>query len=229
VAQAQLLGRQLLALAARYGDGRRARRADHRQPRGAHLDVAGGHSRVPSVLGRSATSPSTSTTLSRPDGGGGGDHLGARPVRVERHLHDPLAVAQVDEDQGAEVAAPVHPAAERDARAGVLGAQGAAGWVRSEVASGETGAVTEACREGRRARPRRPGARGAGASDGGGLGGADGVEERGRVGARSRASRTASSRSRREIRARARTCAPAALSGPTRRKHSSTGSPSSAS
>ena len=39
---------------------------------------------------------------------------GGRRLGVEDELHDPGAVAQVDEDQPAVVAAPVHPA--RDAR-----------------------------------------------------------------------------------------------------------------
>ena len=40
---------------------------------------------------------------------------GRGPVRMAHHLRQPLAVAQVDEDHAAVVAAPVRPAAQRDA------------------------------------------------------------------------------------------------------------------
>ena len=43
---------------------------------------------------------------------GGREGLGA--VGIAHHLHQALAVAQVDEDHAAVVAAAVHPAAERD-------------------------------------------------------------------------------------------------------------------
>jgi hypothetical protein len=41
-----------------------------------------------------------------------GEDLGA--VRVEDHLDQPLAVAQIDEDDPAVIAAPMHPAAQDD-------------------------------------------------------------------------------------------------------------------
>ena len=40
------------------------------------------------------------------------EHLG--PVRVAHHLHQPFAIAQVDEDDAAVVPAAVHPAAQGD-------------------------------------------------------------------------------------------------------------------
>ena len=43
---------------------------------------------------------------------GGGEHVGA--VRVAHHLHQPFAVAQVDEDDAAVVASAVGPAHQRD-------------------------------------------------------------------------------------------------------------------
>ena len=52
---------------------------------------------------------------------------GGAVVLVEDDLGDAGAVAHVDEDEVAEVAAAVHPAHEDDARAGVGGAQSPAG------------------------------------------------------------------------------------------------------
>src|SRR3989304_6066032 len=43
--------------------------------------------------------------------------------RVEDHLHQPAAVAQVDEDEAAVVAPAVHPAGQRHVLAGVILAQ----------------------------------------------------------------------------------------------------------
>ena len=45
---------------------------------------------------------------------------------IERHLHDAVAIAQIDEHQAAEVAAAVHPSTERDVKPHMLGAQAAA-------------------------------------------------------------------------------------------------------
>ena len=45
---------------------------------------------------------------------------------MEDELHDARAVAQVDEDQAAVVAAAVHPAGDARRRAGALGAEVAA-------------------------------------------------------------------------------------------------------
>ena len=47
---------------------------------------------------------------------------GGRPARIAGELHEAGAVAQVDEDEAAEVAAAVHPAAEADALADVFAA-----------------------------------------------------------------------------------------------------------
>jgi hypothetical protein len=47
-------------------------------------------------------------------------------VGVDGDLHGAAAVAQVDEDDSAMVAAPVHPAAQLNVLAGVVGAQIAA-------------------------------------------------------------------------------------------------------
>ena len=73
-----------------------------------HLDLAGGHVRV-----RRAFRP-------RPHLAGYREHVFAadtlglredlRPVRVEHHLQQALAIAQVDKNHAAVVAPPVHPA-----------------------------------------------------------------------------------------------------------------------
>ena len=58
-----------------------------------------------------------------------------RGLRVEHELHDARAVAQVDEDQPAVVAAAVHPAGDARLRAGALGGQLAAPGVAVAVGS----------------------------------------------------------------------------------------------
>ena len=112
-----------------------------------------------------------------------------------------VSIAEVDENQPAEVADPVNPAAEADGLAGVVPARGSPQrWVRRAVAvivprpSTNTwwNSVAESLRP-------------------------------------SSASRTGSRRTSRAIRLSAFTCSPAALSGPTSRKKSRTGSPSRAS
>ena len=61
------------------------------------------------------------------DGLGGVERLGARKLRVERALRETLAVAQVDENETAVVAAVLHPTIQRDGSANVAGAQLATG------------------------------------------------------------------------------------------------------
>ena len=78
---------------------------------------------VPSGRGRTVPVSCTTHSGRTPLGG----HEGrARLLGVEGALHEPAAVAHVDEDQAAVVAAAVDPAGERDGGADVLGAQGAA-------------------------------------------------------------------------------------------------------
>ncbi len=73
--------------------------------------------------GRATTSPSTRTTVSASERRRRGAHVGRTVLRVERHLHDPRAVAKVDERQSAEVAIAVHPAAKAHTLAYVGGAE----------------------------------------------------------------------------------------------------------
>ena len=70
----------------------------------------------------------------------GDDELGAQPlgpleqrlVAFDDHLGDAVAIADVDEQQRAEVADAVHPAEQDDVRADVGGAQRAAGMSASQ-------------------------------------------------------------------------------------------------
>ncbi len=62
--------------------------------------------------GRATTSPSTRTTVSASKRRRRRADVSRTVLRVERHLHDPRAIAKVDERQSAEVAIAVHPAAE---------------------------------------------------------------------------------------------------------------------
>ena len=112
VLEAQLLGGQLLAFLARHRDRGRDGRADHAKVGHVHLDVARGECGVAATSGRRPTVPSTSTTDSVPAAAARAITSGDGPARVEGELHDPGAVAQVDEDEPAEVAAPVNPAAQ---------------------------------------------------------------------------------------------------------------------
>ena len=65
-------------------------------------------------------------------------------VGVAHHLHEPGAVAQIDEDHASVVAAPMHPAAERDALSDQILGDGAA-----EMGAHRTGAGGNEARDGK--------------------------------------------------------------------------------
>ena len=91
--------------------------------RGQDLDLAGGEALVGHALGPHADGAGN---LDRPLGAdrlGAGEGLGTRELGVEGDLGHALAVAQVDEDEAAVIAAVPDPAGEHDLLADVLGAQ----------------------------------------------------------------------------------------------------------
>ena len=65
--------------------------------------------------GRARTRPSTADDELAAQPLGLGEDVGA--IRIEHDLQQPLAVAQVDEDDSAVVAAPMHPAGDADSLA----------------------------------------------------------------------------------------------------------------
>ena len=129
--QAQVLGRKLGILAQRYWDGRCDGWPNHADDGRAYLNLACGQVIVANALGPFGDDALDHNGALRADRGRGRNHLGRGPLGVERHLHQPLAIAQVNEDEPAEVARLVHPSAEGDSLARVLDAEGAA-QVRAE-------------------------------------------------------------------------------------------------
>jgi hypothetical protein len=97
---------------------------EHREAAGHDLDVAGREPIAALPSGRRRTVPSTSTTHSFRSACGA---KAPRRVGFDHDLGHALAVAEVEEDEAAEVAAAVDPALQDDGLALVLGAQGAAG------------------------------------------------------------------------------------------------------
>ena len=122
MAQPQLLRRRAARRVPRAtGIDGRLRRADHRSDVPPNLDVA---RRQLGVAHRRRDAPRR--PFDQHDGLGAersaatSQRLGRRGGRIERHLHEPGAVAQVDEDEPAEIARAMHPAAQSHARADVL-------------------------------------------------------------------------------------------------------------
>ena len=132
MAQAHVLGDVLDVLVQRKG--RRLGLVQHLQLLSQDFDLAGGQLGVLGAF-RTPTHPAfdpqhefAAHLLS------GAEDLGK--VRIVHHLHQALAVAQVDEDDAAEVTAGVDPAFEHDGLADVLGTQGAARMCTSFVGVG---------------------------------------------------------------------------------------------
>ena len=132
-------------------EGRRLRLGQDRRPRDARSSISPVGSFAFSVPARrGATSPATLTTNSLRTRLGDGVGLG-RLGPVDDDLGDPVAVAQVEEDQLPVVAAAVDPAGQAGVTAGVGRPQlargvrpigrGEAGWIRSWPAYG-TGTVS---------------------------------------------------------------------------------------
>ncbi len=106
--------------------GRRKRRhpgvVQHQQLLGGDLDFAGRHLGVDHILAAQANRAHHGHHVFRPHLFGLGVAFRGQ-IFVEHDLRDPGAVTQVQEDQVAVVAAPVHPSHEDDLFAGVLRAE----------------------------------------------------------------------------------------------------------
>ena len=98
---------------------RRLRRVQDLEVVGEHLDLAGHEVRIGAALGAQAHEPRHADHELVAQRFGGGERRGA--VGIEDDLHEAFAVAQVDEDDAAVVAAAMDPAHQRDRLAEVAG------------------------------------------------------------------------------------------------------------
>ena len=112
VLEPQLFAREFFAFLPCHRDGRRDGGTDDAQVGDVHLDVTRGERAVPGHLRTQPHRAFDQHDRLRPRRRRPPHHLGRRPPRVARQLHDPGAVAEVDEYEAAEVAAAVHPPAK---------------------------------------------------------------------------------------------------------------------
>ena len=88
-----------------------------------HLDLARGHAGVAADFGTHVHLALDQHDGFGADRRGARDDVGLAPARVERKLDESGAVAEVEEDDAAQVATAVDPSAEADAQAGVFAAE----------------------------------------------------------------------------------------------------------
>ncbi len=119
----QLFCRQLLVLLPRHRDGRRLRRTDDLQLGQVHLDLPRYQRRVAGRLRTERHRPARQHDRFCSEGGRPRHDLRRGPVGIARELDQAGAIAQVDEHQAAQVAAPVHPPAKPDLLADVRARQ----------------------------------------------------------------------------------------------------------
>ncbi len=105
-------------------EGRRRRRIEHLDLVRQHLHLAGAQGGIGRTLGPAPDQARDPQHVLASRAIGGRERR--RPVRIADHLRQPVAVAQVDEDHAAVVAAPVRPAAQGHRAADQGGAQLAA-------------------------------------------------------------------------------------------------------
>ena len=106
VAQPQLLADGLVVM-----ERRRLRLREHRELRREHLDLAAREVRVDGAFGARAHAALDGEHELRAQPLGFREHLGA--IGIEHDLQQTLAIAQVDENHAAVIAAPVHPTGHR--------------------------------------------------------------------------------------------------------------------
>jgi hypothetical protein len=109
ITQPQIFRRQLIAGRGCNQNRRRLRGIQNRHLGDVHFDFAGRHIGIAGVRG-----PQTDVALHLDDVLGAEacglrDDGSRRPLRIERELHAATTIAQVDEDDAAEVATLVHP------------------------------------------------------------------------------------------------------------------------
>ena len=91
---------------------RRSSLVENRQFSGLKLDFSGGHVRVDRALRPLAHLPAHREHVFSPKALGLGKRV--RIAGVENHLQQPLAIPQVDENDAAVIAPPMHPAGDGD-------------------------------------------------------------------------------------------------------------------
>ena len=120
VLEAQILRRQLFGLPAGDWNGGRLGRPHDLERGRVHFDLASRELRILHV-GRTGDDFALHHDHGlRPETLGAGDDVGRGPSRTERHLDDAVAVAQVEEDDSSQVAAPVDPTPQAHPLADVL-------------------------------------------------------------------------------------------------------------
>src|SRR5688572_17494024 len=112
MAQPELLGRKLFLVLACHRNGRRLSRSDDLEISDVHLYLTRREVRVPGGLGPELHRPTGQNYRLGTKPGSAFHHLRRCPVGIAGELHQAFAVAQIDEDESAQVPAAVYPAAE---------------------------------------------------------------------------------------------------------------------
>jgi hypothetical protein len=112
--ETQLLSGELFPSSPRHRNRWRLRGADDLEIARPHLDLAGLHLRV-SHLGRTRGDFTFEGNYClQTELAGALDYIAGCPVRIEGHLNESSAIAQVEENDSAEIPRTVDPAAESD-------------------------------------------------------------------------------------------------------------------
>jgi hypothetical protein len=117
--QPQVLCSEFFAFAPRHRNGRGRCRSDHLDAGHAHLHLARPHRGIARRLGAPLHDTIDHDHGLGAEPGRACEHLGRRPGRITGELDQPVPVPEVEEDDAAEVAAPVDPAAEANSAADV--------------------------------------------------------------------------------------------------------------
>jgi len=112
VLEPELLGGKIFVLLARDRDRGGLRGAHDLQLGDVHLDLARDQVGIAGRFGAQGHVPCGQDHRLRPQGGGTLHDVGRGPFGIERELHQPGAIAQVHEDQAAQVAAAMDPSAQ---------------------------------------------------------------------------------------------------------------------
>src|SRR2546427_7739045 len=120
VLETPLFGRELFAFPARDGNRGRLRRSHDLQDRGVDLHIPGRELGIPHRGRPRGDFPFDEDDRLGPDGLGTGDEIGSRPRRTERDLNEAVAVAEIEEDDTAQVTAAVDPAPQSHPLSNVL-------------------------------------------------------------------------------------------------------------
>src|SRR6267143_4335251 len=202
VLETQLFGRELLAFPAGDGNRGRLRRSHDLQDSGVDFHIPGRQLGIPHRGRPGGDIPFHEDDGLGPDGLGTGDEIGSRPPRTEGDLNEAVAVAEIEEDDAAEVTAAVNPAPQSHPLSNVLLSQRPAAMSAPGCPSLYAPPLSASQRIWKN-------------SSG--------------VCAPTRRARIGSRRTSREIRLSAFTCAPACASVPASKKKRRTGSPSTVS